>query len=1769
MFRPSALFALVLASALIAGARAQDYIWIEAEKPSATPKMKPSDGKAGDPGFGFSGWGNVAIISEGKVLHFSTTIGEAAARFPAEGAIFAYDFDVKSPGDYTLWGRVGFESARCDFDWRLDGGKWKTFSSEAPTQDIRLLVDFCELAWSQFDRPTLSAGKHRLEIRVERPEAAAGEPDEANAETAAPAGKKAAKKTGARKAAKPPRSQRMLFMLDCFCLAQGDFRPCGAAKPDQDPRDDTDRKAAAQVYELQPAAQAGQRAMAQLDGLWEIANWEDFDVTVENRMDPVAALPADMDKLIWRAIETPGDRDSQRDDMANAHRCIYRTRVNVPAALAGQGFFLRLNDFGMIATVFVNGVNCGWSKAFRAPYQCDVTAAIKPGAVNEIAVVIKDCLYSVKAPGKPVRDNWRMTPKMLMDGRHFNCDAPVTGGGHLAGLIGPVQLVATGTAYTTDVFCKPSVKKKELALEVTVQNATARDAKVTIDNEVIPWNGGQGGAPEMKFASTEAALPAGKSAVLHITGKWANPRLWWPDDPQLYWVVTRVSAGGKVLDETRTRFGFREWEWDSADFKLNGVKWQLWADTANPKSPKAFAEMARTTGHRMTRYWRSGGWGPGQTREDSLNELDELGVPVRSSGLFDGQHMNFGTTEGDRNDKRPKKSLFDNWIAQMDGWIRAERNHPSIFIWSIENEIVYIAINNTNNNDVSEPEIRRGAESVMKLDPTRPVMVDGGRALTDMSLPVNGCHYDDLSGCELRDYPDAAYTQEHWFRVKGRDQWPMAPNKPIFHGECFFANGWTPGKFATIGGEESFVGTAQTRPARALYGRILSEGWRWCGVAAWHFWLGDGGYYNSWQPVCVLCREWNWTFGGGTKVSRTLKVFNDTRHANPITWAWALVVDGNRVDGKEETLTIPAGQAQEKEISFAVPPVKERTKAEFILTCSRSGKEVFREVKPVWILDAGAAPKPGIAKEELVVLDPNGSVKERLKDRGVAFSEAPNAASIPATARVVILGKDAVSAKEAADAMWLRLAAGGARILALEQAHPLQAQATIADFETTNYTGRIAFPQDLGHPIFAGLDTPDFFTWSQDHVVYRNAYKKPVKGARSLVQCDESLGCTALAESEVNDGLMVFCQLAVGEKLAFDPVAQRLFDNMLAYAAAYTPLRRKVAVCVDPASPRAKALGSIGLAYMDVKEPMAALAPQFGVAVIEASPANLKAMAASLDKLKAFAENGGWIMLMGLTPEGLADYNRLVGFDHLIRPFQMERVVLAMPPDSLTAGLTLRDVVMEDSEKIVKYKSDRWMADDAFTYIVDYTDIAPFAKMPAPEDFGKADVQPRTDGLPSNMVNGFDHNDDWRYTFVIHYEQGEKTKWTMELPREEILTGFGVLVGIAYRPITQIKLYCDDDPNPTVFDLKPEGIREDFPIPDRKARRVTLEMAKWEENEKKPNIGIDNLWLTVQRPEAFLKNVKSLLNIGGLMRYNIGQGGIVLNQLNFVERERLPINAEKKATITKTILKNLGAEFQGGKTLVAGANAKYDPVAIPDSTFNAFITREGSPAWFAHKTGDLRRLPLGEDKFAGVTYRVLNFETSPIPSCIMLKSAEGKVDAEAVRGIRVGKTCDALFFLHTFGASRDALRWSPVASKNKPALSPPVVFRYVIHYADGQTAEAPVVWKQGVNHWVSEGEPAALRDAAVGWAAPLPEAPPSKNKTAKSKGGKKGQAETAPAAPEAPEALSSQQAVVYSMQWNNPRPEAEIASIDIEYGPDGPKWGSPAVFAITAASLAK
>jgi beta-galactosidase len=488
-------------------------------------------------------------------------------------------------------------------------------------------------------------------------------------------------------------------------------------------------------------------------------------------------------------------------------------------------------------------------------------------------------------------------------------------------------------------------------------------------------------------------------------------------------------------------------------------------------------------------------------------------------------------------------------------------------------------------------------------------------------------------------------------------------------------------------------------------------------------------------------------------------------------------------------------------------------------------------------------------------------------------------------------------------------------------------------------------------------------------------------------------------------------------------------------------------------------------------------------------------------------------MLWGLTPDGLADYNRVVGIPHAIRPFVMERVTLPGARDPIMAGITARDVVLEGTEQIYPWAADRYPAKDTFTYVVDLDDIAPFAKS-AKYAHGW-----------SQMTNGLTSADSWKFIFYHELKNDPHPKWSAELPREEEVTRFAIVLNTHYQVIRKLRLVFDDnEADAEVLDLKGAAeLKQEFTLKPRRCRKITLEPVEIDTRGKQPTTGVDNIWIQVARGKEYQERVVPLLNIGALVKYRMGKGGVLLNQLRILPSEANPVNGPKKQTIVSTLLANLGATFAAEKLLVAGANLKYEPVPLNEKC-TQFLT--GERGWIAGQP-DLAHLPVGEQKLAGVDYVIRDFKTSPLPACIMLDGpgAKGNMPKE-VTGIPVGKKADVLFFLHTTHRVKE---WRPQGGDPAKQPPPPVLFRYVVHYADGQAVPVPVRYDRGAGHWLAE-QPQGLPEAAVAWAAPLP------------KDGKR-------------------QAVVYPMTWANPRPGVAIETIDVV---SGEGYAIPVVLAITA-----
>ena len=1009
---------LVLGTALPSASHAANsFVWLEGEQP-AHLNVQPKQ----------EGIGHSDFLSAGNWLKVSLDAGQVDKEAPADGVQITYNFRTSQAAHDEIWARLGYEYVRSPFDWRLDGGEWKSVSPDELTTDLMELSFWTEVAWLKLGEQALPPGNHTLEFRLPKTKDAKG------------------------------KTQRILFALDALCFSPTPFHPYSHFKPGEEHQTEKDREAARHVFQLSEAADAGSRSSVKLAGLWEVCRND------EQRPGEVAAPITDFPaEPRWTAIAVPGDKNL-RDDLLFAHRLWYRTRVNIPASMAGRSFFLVFPQNNLNTTVYVNGQFCGFDKNPFVRVQIDVTRGMKAGATNEIWVGIKDAWYAYStSPTDPLKLRKRFNLPVSFFHNGFQDLAYPIWNHPQSGILVTPELIAAGRVYASDVFVKPSVAQKKLVLDVTLKKAGNKSVSGELLCEAV---NAQTGQVEKKFAAHPFTLAAGKEQTLHLDEPWSNPKLWWPDEPNLYKLRTTVMISG-LADVSDTEFGFREWTSDGPDFLLNGLKWHGWADCFTAKNPEEWIQFYRQSNQRTMRFW--GTQWLGLPPEQALNFFDREGVVVRRSGMLDGEAIGYNAIEHDPELKKLlgsdiKVQLMTNWLDQVVAQVKGERNHPSVNVWSIENEWLYINCLNLHRAYMDEFEkwVKTVSDAVRAADPTRFTMTDGGGANKDQSMPIQGNHYV-FNSSEPEQYPALAYEAN--VTGGGRGRWIWDQQHPPFIGEDYFANGINPFDYAYFGGEATFQGKAQAHPAAGVIYRMLMQGYRWAGYGAWQFWLSQHeatAQYRYNAPRAVFVRQWDWTFGSGQKVPRTIGLFNDTRFADPITFTWKLLFGGKELARQTSLHQVAPGENEKFHLVLEMPEVESRQEGQFILTLSVNGKEVFRDVKAVSVLgsargsraEVGGLPTaPPTAPSQqgsrlnseglaLAVFDPRETLAEFLNSRHLAFTSLPNLDTLPNSARILLIGPDALSASEATSSRLAAWASSGRRLIVLEPKPSAQVPST-------------------------------------------------------------------------------------------------------------------------------------------------------------------------------------------------------------------------------------------------------------------------------------------------------------------------------------------------------------------------------------------------------------------------------------------------------------------------------------------------------------------------------------------------------------------------------------------------------------------------------------------------------------------------------------------------------------------------------------------------------
>lgn len=370
----------------------------------------------------------------------------------------------------------------------------------------------------------------------------------------------------------------------------------------------------------------------------------------------------------WRTLDLPHDWAIEGDFMATAPSGAsggalpggigwYRKHFNVAKADKGKKLFIDFDGVYMNAKVWINGHELGQRPYGYSSFRYDLTPHLNYGGDNVVAV------------------------------RVDNSDQPNSRWYSGCGIYRHVYLVSTDNVHVSHwgTWVNAEVQASGAAvfkLDVELDNETGKSKKVTVVNTLLDASGKAVGS-----SSSAVKLPAGasrKAVSQSMTLK--NPQLWSVERPYIYKVRTQVKVGGKVVDEYYTNTGVRSFRFDAEKgFFLNGKNMKINGVCQHHDMGCLGAAVNEDALYRQLKMLRDMGANAVRCSHNPpapelLNMCDTMGLIVMDES-FDMWHR--------RKTKNDYARFFDKWAERdLTDLVRRDRNHPSILMWSIGNEVL-------------------------------------------------------------------------------------------------------------------------------------------------------------------------------------------------------------------------------------------------------------------------------------------------------------------------------------------------------------------------------------------------------------------------------------------------------------------------------------------------------------------------------------------------------------------------------------------------------------------------------------------------------------------------------------------------------------------------------------------------------------------------------------------------------------------------------------------------------------------------------------------------------------------------------------------------------------------------------------------------------------------------------------------------------------------------------------------------------------------------
>ena len=375
----------------------------------------------------------------------------------------------------------------------------------------------------------------------------------------------------------------------------------------------------------------------------------------------------DYDNSDWRNLTLPHDwaieGDFSADNPSGAGGGAlpggigwYRKTFSVDRSMHGKKIFIDFDGVYMNSDVWINGNHLGNRPYGYISFRYDLTPFINFGGENVIAVRV---------------DNSEQPNSRWYSGCGIYRNVWLT-------TVDPVYVDLWGAYVTTP---EVNVENAKVLVRTTVRNEMPDNKDVKVINSILDHSG-----KEIASSSSDVLITAGSLSVTEQNIDLKNPVLWNIEDPYLYKVVTKVFVGKAQTDEYTTPLGVRYFSFDAEKgFFLNGLQTKIKGVCMHHDLGCLGAAVNKRAIERQLEIMKAMGVNGIRTSHNPpapelLDLCDEMGFIVMDE-TFDMWRKKKTAHDYSR--------YFSEWHERdLTDHILRDRNHPSIFMWSIGNEVL-------------------------------------------------------------------------------------------------------------------------------------------------------------------------------------------------------------------------------------------------------------------------------------------------------------------------------------------------------------------------------------------------------------------------------------------------------------------------------------------------------------------------------------------------------------------------------------------------------------------------------------------------------------------------------------------------------------------------------------------------------------------------------------------------------------------------------------------------------------------------------------------------------------------------------------------------------------------------------------------------------------------------------------------------------------------------------------------------------------------------